>query len=133
MKKLHTLFTNILHDKVLAPMLFVSFGVFFGLIVLNANFFQASLLQSQKSLLNEHEVVSIFTEVQNIRDVEITSLSDNIFLVEFSATEGQGDSLHPFQYIVTKDGDTLIGIKEVSTSSSTEDDVITEPIDVQIQ
>jgi hypothetical protein len=133
MKKLHTLFTNILNDKVLAPFLFVSFGAFFGIIVLNASFFQASLLQPQKSLLNEREVVQMLTETQNVRDVEITSLSENTFLVEFSATEGTGDSLHSFQYIVTKEGKTLVGIKEVSTPSSTEDNVITEPIDVQIK
>lgn len=129
MKNLRTLFQNIIHDKTLVFLLSLSVGVFIGTITFNSTLFQASIIQSE-STLNGSEVAAIFPDIQNIRDIEITKTSESTFLVDFSGTEGEGDSLHPFAFLVSKEGDTLVGVKEIT---ATNDTVINEAVDVEVQ
>jgi len=99
-KVLGNTFKNILHDKVLLTLLALSFSIFSGFMIYNQNHFIASLIQPNE-VLEESEFPALFTEYRDIRELDIRSISPGNYIVEFLATEGIGNSLHPFSFIVT--------------------------------
>lgn len=117
-------FKNILKDRYLSAVLALSTGIFVGVMVLHSStLFQASLLQTNTSL-DASEIAYIFTEVDNIKELEISALSSTAYLVEFFATQGAGDSLHPYSYVVTKENNTIISVTEIS--NAVEDEMTNE-------
>ena len=111
-KKIQEITKNILQDRFLISLLSLSFGICIGLITFNTQILQASLIQKTPSELNYKELDGIFTELENKKEVEINRIGNNTFLVEFFATEGEGSSLHPYVFIVKKEGNTLISVNE---------------------
>lgn len=123
---------NILHDKVLVSLLALSFGLFAGVMFYQVSSFQASLIQTP-STLEASELNTIFTDYKNIKESEISPLTENTFLVEFFATENEGDALHPFSFVVEKSENTIIAIKEIENDIAIlEDEFINEAQDIEV-
>lgn len=134
--KIPQILHNILHDKILLMLLALSFSIFSGLMVYSQNQLLASLIQPSEVLV-ESELQALFTEQQNIKEVEIRPLSERAFIVEFLASEGRGNSLHPFSFVVVKEGGVIVDIQEMGEVPNFEDeeielDFIDEAIDVQV-
>ena len=114
LKNVKKTFKNILKDRYLSAALALSTGIFAGVMAFHSStLFQASLLQTE-STLEATELEYIFTEVDNIKEVEISALSSTSYLVEFFATQGTGNSLHPYSYVVVKENNTVISVSEIS-------------------
>jgi hypothetical protein len=96
---------------ILTSLLF-SLGFLSGIYIIGNTQLQANVI-TQSPPLQEAELPFIFTEQSHYKEVKINLLTANTFLVEFLATSGPGNSLHPFSYIVVKENGTLIGVKEV--------------------
>ena len=111
-KQIKNILKEIKHSKIIIASFAIAIGVLSGLFAFQSDF-QANLSSNISApVLLEFELENMFTDLHNIKEVEITHISQNEFFVEFFATE-TGDSLHPYSFIVEKNGDTLISIQEI--------------------
>ena len=64
--------------------------------------------------LNENDIKTSFNKHEIIKEIEITSLYKNTYLVNFFANiSKKGNSLHPFKYIIVKEEDIITKTIEI--------------------
>ncbi len=123
MKKIFQIIKKFFKAK--AYVLTVAFvvGILFGFILFYyEDSFQASLFNVKQNL-EESDIPPLFMEYRYIRDISISSLSENQYLVEFFAAEGKGNSLHQYLYVITKKENIITEIRKVDSVPFINEDV----------
>jgi len=120
MKKLLSLnWKKILQNKRLLIAIGLVMGIVLGMAVFGGEY-RANILEEPTSApVTEAEVTTFFVEHPVIKDISVSPLQENKYLVEFMGTKGLGDSLHPYSYILTKEDGQFVNVIEVELEGDT--------------
>ena len=134
MKKIEKILTKY-WKKILATFLLFKASLLLGVVFYQQDAFQAKLnsnltnkisVTANTNTVNIETLKQLFPNLKNFKELEITNIKSNKFLVEFFASSKTGSSLHPYSYIITfKNGDFYQKIYP-------DEEIIDVPIDIAV-